>query len=67
MIHDIQLTGRLASVHSFTAEGLPFGRELANAEEEAKNGKKNVSRILVINLISALGRLQWRRSRGQGG
>jgi staphylococcal nuclease domain-containing protein 1 len=33
----------LASVHSFSAEGLPFGRELAAAEEEAKNAKKNVS------------------------
>jgi len=54
-----ELTGRLATVHSFTAEGLPFGRELANAEEEAKNGKKNVSRILATELTSALGRLQW--------
>jgi hypothetical protein len=33
----------LASVHSFSADGLPFGRELASAEEEAKAAKKNVS------------------------
>lgn len=33
----------LASVHSYTAENLPFGRELASAEEEAKAARKGVS------------------------
>ncbi|KAK1924792.1 transcription factor [Papiliotrema laurentii] len=32
----------LASVHSYTAESLPFGRELAAAEEEAKAARKNI-------------------------
>jgi hypothetical protein len=58
--------GRLASVHSFSADGLPFGRELASAEEEAKNEKKNVSASTMTQLMSALGRLQRRGSRGQG-
>jgi len=34
---------RLASVHAYTAENLPFGRELVAAEEEAKTARKNVS------------------------
>jgi hypothetical protein len=49
----------LASVHSFSADGLPFGRELASAEEEAKNAKKNVRTIIMTKLILALGRLHW--------
>jgi len=51
----------LASVHSFSADGLPFGRELASAEEEAKAAKKNVSSSCpsVATLIIALGRLHW--------
>jgi len=57
----------LASVHSFSADGLPFGRELTAAEEEAKNAKKNVRFHSLPMLIVALGRLHWRRSRGQGG
>lgn len=36
-------TPRLATVHGYTAEALPFGRELMAAEEEAKKARKNVS------------------------
>ena len=57
----------LATVHSFSADGLPFGRELASAEEEAKNAKKNVRNLFTSKLMPALGRLHWRRSPGQGG
>ncbi|WVR05260.1 hypothetical protein IAU60_002272 [Kwoniella sp. DSM 27419] len=32
----------LATVHSYSAESLPFGRELSSAEEEAKAAKKNI-------------------------
>ncbi|KAK4688228.1 staphylococcal nuclease domain-containing protein 1, partial [Tremellales sp. Uapishka_1] len=32
----------LASVHTYTAEALPFGRDLLAAEEEAKKEKKNL-------------------------
>ncbi|KAK8869858.1 hypothetical protein IAR55_000426 [Kwoniella newhampshirensis] len=32
----------LATVHTYTAENLPFGRELIAAEEEAKKEKKNI-------------------------
>ena len=32
----------LAEVHSYSAENLPFGRELAAAEEEAKAARKNI-------------------------
>ncbi|RSH91298.1 hypothetical protein EHS25_009597 [Saitozyma podzolica] len=32
----------LASVHTYSAEALPFGRELAAAEEEAKKNRKNL-------------------------
>ncbi|WVF72237.1 hypothetical protein IAT40_007049 [Kwoniella sp. CBS 6097] len=32
----------LASVHSYSAETLPFGRDLNAAEEEAKKAKKNI-------------------------
>lgn len=49
----------LASVHSFSADGLPFGRELASAEEEAKAAKKNVCSTMMIKLTSDLGRLHW--------
>ena len=47
----------LASVHSFSADGLPFGRELANAEEEAKSAKKNVSPLCasIDNAHSSFG------------
>jgi hypothetical protein len=34
----------LATVHTYSAEALPFGRELAAAEEEAKKNRKNVGR-----------------------
>ena len=32
----------LATVHTYSAENLPFGRELSGAEEEAKKARKNV-------------------------
>jgi hypothetical protein len=38
----VVLIGSLASVHTYSAEALPFGRELAAAEEEAKKNRKNV-------------------------
>jgi hypothetical protein len=36
----------MASVHAFSAENLPFGRELFAAEEEAKAARKGVSTTL---------------------
>lgn len=36
-------TDSLATVHSFSADGLSFGQELTAAEESAKAAKKNVS------------------------
>ena len=33
----------LASVHSYSADGLPWSRQLYDAEEEAKKAKHNVS------------------------
>jgi hypothetical protein len=38
-----RLTCRLVNVHTYSAEALPFGRELISAEEEAKKAQKNVS------------------------
>lgn len=38
-----QLMCRLVNVHTYSAEALPFGRELISAEEEAKKAQKNVS------------------------
>ncbi|ORX39823.1 hypothetical protein BD324DRAFT_615122 [Kockovaella imperatae] len=32
----------LASVHTYSAESLPFGKELMSAEEEAKNARKGI-------------------------
>jgi hypothetical protein len=33
----------LVNVHTYSAESLPFGRDLISAEEEAKKAQKNVS------------------------
>ena len=35
----------LASVHTFSAESLPYGRELVAAEEEAKRDHSGVSTL----------------------
>jgi len=45
----------LATVHPFSADGLPFGRELASAEEEAKNAKKNVRTLLISRADASCG------------
>jgi hypothetical protein len=37
----------LATVHSFSADGLSFGQELTAAEESAKGAKKNVGLLSV--------------------
>jgi endonuclease YncB( thermonuclease family) len=49
----------LASIHAFTAEALPFSRALFAAEEEAKKGKKGVSRLSPRGRPWALGRGGW--------
>jgi staphylococcal nuclease domain-containing protein 1 len=49
----LTVASRLASVHTYTAEALPFGRELIAAEEAAKQDKKNVCRIYPMCLNNA--------------
>jgi staphylococcal nuclease domain-containing protein 1 len=45
-------------VHTYTAEALPYGRELMAAEEEAKKERKNVSEPVhppqVVTYVHAL-------------
>lgn len=35
----------LATVHGFSAESLPYGKQLQAAEDDAKRNKRNVSRL----------------------
>jgi hypothetical protein len=40
----------MASVHAYSAENLPFGRELFAAEEEAKTARKGVG-VQLTSLV----------------
>lgn len=42
----IRADSSLVNVHAYSAESLPFGRELTAAEDEAKKEKKNVSQSI---------------------